>query len=178
MNPGSETSTYVFMMCLDESVKYRFLSKENQNILQLQILTNKKQKIWMFLFFGVFCRNCLVCPSQRAITASSYYKSFPCNNLLTPDQTRKEQRYKGTKGQRDKETKFQKEKGKKEPKNHPTSRNKKKHATSRDKKKSRNLLGLKKSSNFLGQKESTQPLRTKQNHATSRDKKNSCNLLG
>ena len=89
-----------------------------------------KLKICMSLYLG--CSFFVVCSSQLAITAPSYYKSFPCNNLLTPDQTRKEQRYKRTKGQKDKGTKFQKDKGIKGHKNHPTSR---------DKKKSRNLSG-------------------------------------
>ena len=60
---------------------------------KLQISTKVQQKksgchyIW-----GVVGGNGIVCFLQRAITTSSYFKSFPCNNLLTPDQTRKGQR--------------------------------------------------------------------------------------
>ena len=71
------------------------------------------KEIWMFLYLGCYLsQRCL----QRTIIASSYYKSFQCNNLRTPDQTRKGKKgqrdkgTKGTKGQRDKRdkgTKFQ-----------------------------------------------------------------------
>ena len=55
-----------------------------------------KRNLDVSIFGVLFVVRCLfvVCSSQRclqrAITASSYYKSFPCNDLLTPDQTRPE----------------------------------------------------------------------------------------
>ena len=56
---------------------------------KLQIST---KEIWMSLFLGPLIVVWSAQRSwQRAITASSYYKSYPCNNLLTPDQTRPDQ---------------------------------------------------------------------------------------
>ena len=115
------------------------------------------------LFVVYLSQRCL----QRAITASSYYKSFPCNTLFTPAQTRKGQRDKRTKGQRHKGTKGQRDKGNKfQPHTQP--------------------LRTKKITQLLGRKKITQPLGTRQslnllgqkNHPTSRDNNKSCNLSG
>ena len=60
--------------------------EKNWTIEKLQISTKAKQqfnnKNLDITIFGVLFVHCLL---QRTITASSYYKSFPCNNLLTPD---------------------------------------------------------------------------------------------
>ena len=109
----------------------------------------------------LFVRRCL----QQAVTASSYYKSFPCNNLLTSDQTRKGQRDKGTKGTKG-TTKII----------HPLGI-KKNQATYWDKKNIHSLWTTKnpatswdkKTCNLSGQKKIRQPLRTK---------KKLCNLPG
>ena len=120
---------------------------------QQKFKSKKKKNLDVSLCGVLFivCCNChcnsVVCLSQRAITASSYSKFFPCNKPPYPRLDQKEkklQRDKGTKGQMDKGTKGQRVKGTKGQRDKGIKGQRDKGATFE-------LLGTKKSRNFLWQ---------------------------